>query len=339
MSMRARTSCRKRGDTSIVVQPFPRNPKALHKSNWATAGGAIMLQVKPSKNRIFWESVTKRIFIGPWIVFGIVGYIASIASLITLIRLGFKVGLGRPFALIIDQYDKLVHNLIGTWAEPLIFVCLKNIEKTLGFSLQLQPSWKHVLVLMWLYFGAGLKVDKEDRGLGTVLFTIIWGGAIALVSSVVFGVVPPSNSALQVLLVVIPVAGVVLYELGRRAWTALFFPLQGCGWVDTFIDGCITYVLPVAIIGFSVVAGGLAASEMGVAIGDPASGLPLLFGFVVLLAFYWFGRGVMRATFDRQQDERWRQRFHRSGSARIGVYMLATLLGIAIFLIANAGLS
>lgn len=122
-------------------------------------------------------------------VFSALGTITASASMIALVSYGFRLGWVQPLRIVVDYYEALMHFLFG-WAEPPLRFVLSYLSQCFGWKLHLYPHWKHVFILLWLYFSciskAAVDEDGERLWLPT-LFSIIGGFLIALVAGIAAG--------------------------------------------------------------------------------------------------------------------------------------------------------
>src|SRR5262245_15945451 len=82
--------------------------------------------------------------------------ILGMLSIVTLIRHGFNYGFGPALHLVLEYYEKIMGVLFG-WAEPYITARLAALRDLMGWELVLYPHWKHIFLLMMIYFSARLR--------------------------------------------------------------------------------------------------------------------------------------------------------------------------------------
>jgi hypothetical protein len=273
--------------------------------------------------------------IGLWEVFGLLCSIASVGSVLMLVKQGLDIGFVGPFKLVLEEYEFWTHAFFGWWADPAIRLALLHVRDWIGLDLHLSPEWKHIFLILCVYFGASARVERSDRRWLSVLFTVLWGGFIATIGSVAFGSVLLGDPTSGVLACIVPVTAVVFYELGRRIWNATYFRPAGENWRENFLMGARIYVVPVALIGgFSLIVAVVLKAVSGTIVNP---GLTAFFGFIILLGLRWVSRGLRRAINDRRIGESWAKRYYRSRSGRMGLYMFGVIGGVVAFLLANAG--
>jgi hypothetical protein len=73
-----------------------------------------------------------------------------------LVRHGFNYGFSPTLQLMLDAYENTTRFFLG-WTEPYIRGLITGLRNFVGWDLTLYPHWKHIFLLMMLYFGARLK--------------------------------------------------------------------------------------------------------------------------------------------------------------------------------------
>lgn len=279
----------------------------------------------------------KKIWGTAWAIFSALGLIASVSSSLVLVKHAFDVGFVDPIRLVLDEYQFWVHAFFGWWAEPFLNWLLAHLTTWMKLDLHLSQEWQHVFLIMWLYFAAGARVDKYRHRETSMLFTMVWGGLVALITAVAFGALPFDDPSGKVSSAAIPIAGLVVYELGRRVWAATYLRSSDQSWPESFYIGVRSFVFPIALVGVMMLLVSLMLLELSV-IGDtPSPGLVTLFIFILGASAMLFGRGLIRIFYDREPGERRVARFNRSGSGRMSFYVFTVMIAVAMFLVANAG--
>lgn len=127
--------------------------------------------------------------------------------------MSFEEGISGPLKLILAYYSSLMDGVFEP-IRPIAERYLKIINALIDMRLTLQDHWKHILVLMALYLGAQSRRTGWARGwrLYTLLkwiTSVIIGGLVALLAGSANSESASTNIAL---LVVIPIAGLLMYE-------------------------------------------------------------------------------------------------------------------------------
>lgn len=261
------------------------------------------------------------------------GYVLAIFSFISLAKHGFDLGsFVAPLRAAIEWYESFTHFVFG-WAEPYLNDLLRNALSWTSWHVQVYPHWKHVFILMWLYFAADAKVWSFDRRRAVFLFGS--GGFLAFVTSLAAGCVPLNNTPSNAIMAACAVGGTFLYGLGNAAFSARCRP----PWSSSTYWQHFRYVarqpLLFALVGVTVI---VIATQLSVVKNLPSSGLAVLFLLIIALALYYVFRGMWISTYNRHGDETWWVRFRRDQSAHLGFLMLKVIGGAVIFILANGGL-
>jgi hypothetical protein len=271
-------------------------------------------------------------------------FIAGVLSLAILANQGFGAGFSAALTTVLSYYQTAAVWGLG-WLEPIIDAALKGIGAAFDIELQVRPHWKHFFVLLSLYFVSDAKANFILRRIAFAAFTVIWGLIVALATAAGVGSIDISAGESSLLTILIPVGGLIAFEIGRTMWSMAFgapssvYQASSGGPIDIFFFNLFSFILPIALLGSAAVALSQwpGASKLLAATYNP--GLAILFALVMVLAFYWTLRGAWVATFRRAEGERWADRFWSSGSTRHGIAIFGILLGLAAFLILNAGLN
>ena len=271
------------------------------------------------------------------------GLFLGVMSLVSLTQMTLDFGLSAPIAVLLNYYNNLI-NTMFLWAEPIASYTLLWIERLVGLDFSLDPVWKHVLVLQWLYFGADARANFELRRNGFAFFTMLWGAFVGFIASVATGTTALGETKLNLVAVSIPVIAIVIFELGRTTVSAIFkLPSPGRvndGLTRAEIFAYLFWRFPVAIamLGLLVVLFGLLVPWESSFAKSTNQNLLTLAIFVISLT----GLFVIRGLFD-VSGRRWTgmtilQRFSQSTSVRIGLLMAATVAGALFIVLTNAGL-
>lgn len=257
--------------------------------------------------------------------------------MVALLQHGFRFSFSSVFNIIIDYYEELTHVLFG-WAEPYLRSTLSYLGSLTGLHLHLYPHWKHVFILLELYFGSHVRSVRAERGIYATLFNLVLGLSLALVAGIGSGTVASEDTTSSMLIAAFPVAAVVLYSFGTSARAAIYFRKPGESWWHAFrIFG--RHTIRIGAVGTAAVVGGMVLGKLPFVHLLQGSGLVLLFLLILALAFYRISVGAWYANHDRAEGQGWWERFHVTGYGTVGILMLFTLLGAILFILANAGLS
>src|SRR5215467_3195847 len=136
------------------------------------------------------------------------GFLTSVLSIVFLLKQGFDLGFVAPLQRVLDFYDWTTRLALG-WAEPWIQEQLKPVSRWLGLELKLSASWRHVFVLMELYFGAHARANWNQGRPRFGLFTAVWGLIVALIASTMAGAIALRDPNANLLFAGFPIFGLV----------------------------------------------------------------------------------------------------------------------------------
>jgi hypothetical protein len=146
----------------------------------------------------------------------------SVASVISLIRHGFGLSLGTILQFLVDNYEWLVAFAVSP-VEPYIRSFVSWIAYKLDWKILLHPHWRHILVLLNLYFIRGAMADRKDQS-PVAGFRLFLGLVVGSVTSIAVGAIPLAEKAFATnfLVAFIPLAATSLNDIALRAWRATF---------------------------------------------------------------------------------------------------------------------
>lgn len=275
------------------------------------------------------------------------GRLLGALSIFTILKEGFDYRVSETFARISEYYDRLVTTLIG-WASPY----LEGISTGLGevFSAQptltLYPHWKHIFILLGIYFFRNAANNTQHERLASRVFKQALSGLFALVFSAATGLISldAQDMSAQFQIAAIPILGAWLYDIVYLAWHATFlrkayaneFNFQEQkeqSWTAFFVtrsrNASIRYV-----IGLLLAVGLLQIPQVQAL---PGAGLFVLAVLVILLGFYWMGRGMSirrRMILEGRAPET----LPALPSINLSSEMLGVFAYLLIILLINAGL-
>ena len=241
-----------------------------------------------------------------------------------------------PLQLMLDFYEKLTHAIFG-WAEPLIDRILRPAREYLSLDLHLKPHWKHVFVLLWLYFGTYARVYWSKGEKLSAAFSIPCGFVLALLASTLAGSINDETVASGAVVFFLPIAAMILFEYGISLFNWFFANIMGLEFRALMRFTFIQFALPQALIGAAIFSG-LAAIITVYSLSVTNIGLVGLAIYCFTIAVYWMLRALRRVWLMFGAGTDFRSRILQAPGTRIGLLMLATLLGGVLFVAANAGL-
>lgn len=270
----------------------------------------------------------------------LLGYVASVLSMVNLAYTALKIGLIPALQQIIDYYERFMQAALG-WIEPLVNGYLPHLAEILRIDLHLYPHWKHVFFLMGVYFFRSAAAAYGSENYSNAAFRVIWGLSVALASSVASGVVLLTTADLfaNFLIAAIPLVGVLLFDLGCDAWSATWYRAEYARLADREILSWSQEFGPQAAYDFQRTAIGLIIVVAGLQVPSirnlPSPGIALLVALLIVLAAHIL---ISSARASRAGPQDRPAAFRSEGSADLGTAILLSLLGALSFFALNSGL-
>ena len=241
-----------------------------------------------------------------------------------------------PLQLMLHYYEQFMRAIFG-WAEPLVVTILRPVGQYLSVDLHLMPHWKHVFVLLWLYFGTYARVYWRKGEKLSAAFSILLGGILALMASAISGSLGGATVAESAAIFFVPILAMIMFEYGISAFNLVFANIMGLGFRAMMKFTFVQFVLPQALISVAVFGTLLAALE-SYPLSVGSLGLVGLAAYSFIIALYWILRALRKALRASGSGIDLRSRILQESGTRIGLLMLSTLLGAVLFVAANAGL-
>lgn len=145
-------------------------------------------------------------------------------SLLVLFKHASAHEFSQTLQLFVNTYDDLLTRLLSPM-QPVLDSATLLISSLFRVDLILQGYWKHVFVLLSIYFFSRAAGAYALKRYGTAVFRILWGVSVALVfslgASLESGQSAPISQEYRVAFSA--VFSVVVYELGINIWFATFF--------------------------------------------------------------------------------------------------------------------
>ncbi len=261
-------------------------------------------------------------------------------SVVGLYQFYIGVGLDPLLTLLVEEYEKWLNYILG-WAAPFI----EALTRWLGWNITLHAHWRHIFVLLGLYFFAGASVEREEQRIGRQsawIFRLSTGLIIAISTSILLGTVPVTSSDIwpNLMLTLIAFCAVATNDLSLRAYRAWrmlpYETMQRLKGQPTsrwhyFRNAAIPITLR-TIVG--VVFAYLAIHLLRQTI---APGILALISFVLYLALNQIYLGIREVDLLRDGNESWRSAAGRSRGILIGLNMLwVFVVALAILLLSIA---
>ena len=276
-------------------------------------------------------------------VLSVLGIVTGILSISSLVHMGLAINLAAPLYAVMAYYHSFLNVFLG-WADAPLEQFISMIKHFVKIEINLDQNWKHIFVLMWLYFSSDAKTNWHLRR-NFSIFSILLGGIVAFISSIAYGT--PSDNSIQGALAkaAIPIGGIFIWELVRDFWSAKYtistpsYDARGKS-RKQFLQYLVTvYALPVLAMGVVTLGATWYLAIEGIFTKTETISLFALGIYVILMGIYWLGRGCWLGFFDRRENETWSERRARSGSTHLGGIILTVIIGSVVFFTLNAGLS
>lgn len=281
----------------------------------------------------------------------LLGVVLGGISIIALINHTLQVGLSETFLLIINWYDRFLSVALG-WMQPYLESVLRWLFSFfVSIDFELNPHWKHIFVVMNLYFMRNVFSYVRENGAvrdwTSTITVLVISIVVSLVVSGVTGTFSATGFQDNLIIAWTPLIGFYLYDVIERVCTVLLIaPKDAYHRFDlSRTEAFIKY------FGWSTerMMGTLAISFALVFFLDRASygnltnfGVAVFLISTLLIAFYWVsGRASLGFRFNQNDLELpfLLRAIKHSGTIYLGGAMLGTAFWFFIFMISNAGLS
>jgi hypothetical protein len=270
-------------------------------------------------------------------------FVAALAVL-KLIEFGldFRFDFEGVIQYLVDEYEAAA-SAVAALFEPHIRSLLTTIGDWFGWNLTLQPHWKHVFVLLGVYFFRDSRMFRKLRYYDVAIVSFVWGAIVAFFASVVAGSIAVERGDMHAnfLIGATPVVAFFAYILGPTLASALSRREQSAAYLGGQVEPFWSYLsrrvwrnlivvsVGLAILAFFLLVPGVANSLP--VIGELRSpGLVLLAVLIILLAGYWLGRGYKQASRQaRDKGAPFSRTFFNSGNVNLSIAMLSPFVGSA----------
>lgn len=267
-------------------------------------------------------------------------------SIFSLLQQGMEFGLSSVAKSIITYYDVTLGAIFSKF-EPLAVFAIEYFNEYFDLELTLLPHWKHVFVLLWLYFFADAATDYELGFTGTAIFLIVWGLLIAFSVSIIAGSINsnPLNWKSNFGIAFVPVVGAFVFTIVRRMWHATFL-LDKDGetnsnniekssrftswWISlkgTLIRGTFRTIFA------AVIAGIVLLFPVSRSLANP--GLVIFAFLTFLLAVNWLVLGFFRARTKKQPNQSFWSVYKKQSPTKLGHSMMTIFYGLIVLCVIN----
>lgn len=273
----------------------------------------------------------------------ILGKILAVFSVVSLIKKAFDKGFAYFFSVVIDYYNKLINALFG-WADPFLASFVDYLNSIFELNLDLLSHWKHILVLLNIYFLRIASINFEYGYKKTGVFAGISGFIISFLASIIIGSI--SLNELNLLTVfkalLIPIFAIFLFDVLRQIWIATFSRIYIAGIYKTAPKSWWLFFKPNLFFCIFQALGSIIIAGLFLLIPfvkDSRS--PFLFSLgllVICLSIYRVFLAIAEIPKLMTDDKSLITSFLRSSSAGVGLSMISLFFWLFIFLLLNAGL-
>ena len=286
--------------------------------------------------------------------FRLLGVAVATLSIVMLIKHGFEMAsFVAPLQLVLNYYEALINILLG-WTEPYLRATLALLRDLLNLDLRLGADWKHVTVLMLLFFIAFATDVLRFSRIGSAIIAATFGTLLSLGIGILLdkswasaAAAPPSvmlNGLTAALPLVVMAAAFVAVGIG---YTVTEAHNRGEHWWQYMIR------LPAALLVFAALSLCVITFPLWIGgfLGDFRSDVQFLLSLLMLprilliligaatFAIFLVIWGALNAGVNaRHRGTTWRQEFVFRDSTRVGLSMLAAMGGATAFVSCNAGL-
>lgn len=286
--------------------------------------------------------VRPHVIVGLW---GSVGRLFSLVvgalSLVALIAHTFQVGLVNLLEALLASYNATVGFLFCR-VEPYLQPAIDWFGDLLHIDLTLAHHWRHVFLLVAVYFFRDAEASIAIRRPYGATFLSIIGLPIALAISVGAGIIPASHEWCKVFLMgETMVVGITIYDVAKLFWYALFLrkyhaDLTGVEPLSTsqFLSKYYVYPGGVFVVG-TIASAILPLTPLARAAADP--GIVTALCLILLYTAWWLAVGLRRALKKSSPARPWWRLYTQSGPGLLGLAMLTVFFWAMSLLALNYG--
>ncbi len=276
-------------------------------------------------------------------LFSSLGKILGIFSILALLKHAFKVGFSQVFLLLVKYYNTLVRTLLG-WTEPFFSFLITEFNRTFNFHFKILPHWRHIFVLLCIYF---VRVGVVSYSYGykkTGYFIAVWGTIIAIITSLFMGSIPLKGLSLKNLILAsyIPIVGIFVFDFGRQLWITTFNRKRIAEIYRVPKYKWWAYFKPNLYLVLGQALGSIVFVTLCLFLPNIRnSESPVLFSFgllIIAIAIYRIFLGMLEIPKLRKPNEATIDTFLRTNSAGLALSMFCLFFWVFVFLITSAGL-
>ena len=145
-------------------------------------------------------------------------------SLLVLMKHASAHKFSDVLTLFVETYDALLTKLLSPF-KPALDQFVEKLSQFWGYDVALQDYWKHIFILLMIYFMSRAAGAYSMQRYGTATFRLFWGILVAFAFSVLASIeaenfVPVSQ---DFRIAFSAIACIAVYEIGINIWFATFF--------------------------------------------------------------------------------------------------------------------
>lgn len=282
----------------------------------------------------------------------LIGTVLGALSVLSLAQTAHESGFGPAFTVMIGYYDRLIQALLLP-LQPVASALVAAAASLVPIRIELQPSWKHVFVLMGIYYfrsaQAALFLDGDRL---TAAFRFVLGAVVALAIGAATSAVSAdhASSAAAVWIALFPVLGNLIYGAFDAAWDSargLIDPVWDGGAQALRMPSRSEHLLGALRGVLTRGLGGAALALITFFLTPVASlanpGIATLAVLIFALSLYWLLLGTFQQAphIRRAQGPAgsWLGAVRRSSGVRLGSSMVKVFVLFLILVAISAGLS
>lgn len=148
----------------------------------------------------------------------------SLFSVLALFKYAVDHSYSIALEMLIQRYESILSTILFP-ITPIAQLIAEFFGTLFNIDVQLKPHWRHVFVLMGVYFLSRVKGSFDAKLYTTAYFRMILGLTIAFIASVAAGspVVFREGYLNHAFIPISAIIGMLFYEVGLNIWYASFF--------------------------------------------------------------------------------------------------------------------
>jgi hypothetical protein len=274
------------------------------------------------------------------------GWLLGVLSFSHLVSKAYNIGFGPVLRGLLGAYEAALARVTVVF-EPGLRQLLEAFRVLFDWRIELHSHWKHVFVLLTVYFAARYTSAFKRRQWGAAWLMVVTGLVAAVFAGIGAGAVPlssqPDEFRINVFaMTLVPSVAILFFDSIEIVWTSSFRLQEmrrALGKPDLTNMGAFRHLLRNVAIRFlgalAIIAAVIAASYLSIGLTNAQSpGLTLLLVLSLLMGCYWVFQGMITAHNRSDKESPWLDAFQRAGSTRVGWAIIRYMaLGLATVII------